>query len=78
MSSVVPYLHSCIRGRLLEVNEAILNRPELLLEKVTVCFHQNISGKYLPLALRRNVLFLFVLYGTAFHGGVHRRYTAKI
>uniref|UniRef100_A0A8C2C4N0 Protein Abitram n=1 Tax=Cyprinus carpio TaxID=7962 RepID=A0A8C2C4N0_CYPCA len=26
---------SCIRGRLLEVNEAILNKPDLLLEKMT-------------------------------------------
>lgn len=30
-------LSSCIRGRLLEVNENILERPALLLEKVNTC-----------------------------------------
>lgn len=33
--------YSCIRGRLLEVNENILERPALLLEKVTIFFHQH-------------------------------------
>ncbi len=35
MMSVQLIFSSCIRGRLLEVNEAILSEPDLLLEKVT-------------------------------------------